>query len=126
MASIDKINVKGKEYIINEEKWKDTESKFEGISVPYKSEEIEAGCTIYYYGDNTVEVSVYDMIMSGNKTWNLGTLDRAPHHEVCMALCASDGDHTGILWVKNNGEVYCKHNNTGTYKYNGNMRIPLS
>ena len=29
--------------------------------VPIKTVEIEAGCTLYYYGDNTVEISVYDM-----------------------------------------------------------------
>ena len=65
------------------------------------------------------------MIMTGNKTWDLGTLDKAPHHAVSMALCPTDGDHTGILWVGEDGVVMCRHNNTGSYKYSGNMRIPL-
>ena len=93
---------------------------------PVKTAEIETGCTLYYYGDNTVEINVYDMIMSGINTWVLGTLDKLPHHKACMALCASDADHTGTLWVNDNGQVVCKHNITGSYHYSGNMRIPLS
>lgn len=93
--------------------------------VPIKTVEIEAGCTLYYYGDNTVEISVYDMLMRGVNTWNLGTLDKPPHHKVCMALCAADGDHTGVLWVNEQGGVVCKHNNNGAYHYSGNVRFPL-
>lgn len=93
--------------------------------VPTKTVEIEAGCTLYYYGDNTVEISVYDMLMRGVNTWNLGTLDKPPHHKVCMALCAADGDHTGVLWVNEQGGVVCKHNNNGAYHYSGNVRFPL-
>lgn len=93
--------------------------------VPIKTAEIEAGCTLYYYGDNTVEISVYDMLMRGVNTWNLGTLDKPPHHKVCMALCAADGDHTGVLWVNEQGGVVCKHNNNGAYHYSGNVRFPL-
>lgn len=96
------------------------------IDHPTKTVEIETGCTLYYYPDNTVEISVYDMLMSGVNTWVLGTLDKAPRHVACMALCASDADHTGTLWVNDNGQVVCKHNITGSYHYNGNMRIPLS
>lgn len=103
------------------------ESKFRtSIDQPTKTVEIETGCTLYYYPDNTVEVSVYDMLMSGVNTWVLGTLDKAPRHVACMALCASDADHTGTLWVNDSGQVVCKHNTSGTYHYNGNMRIPLS
>ena len=103
------------------------ESKFrDSISQPIKTEQIEEGCTLYYYPDNTVEISVYDMLMSGVNTWILGTLDKSPRHKACMALCASDADHTGTLWVNDNGQVVCKHNITGSYHYNGNMRIPLS
>lgn len=98
----------------------------DSISQPTKTVQIEEGCTLYYYPDNTVEISVYDILMSGINTWNLGTLDKAPHHKACMALCASDGDHTGILWVNDKGQVVCKHNNSGRYNYSGNMRIPLS
>ena len=93
--------------------------------VPIKTVEIEAGCTLYYYGDNTVEISVYDMLMRGVNTWNLGTLDKPPHHKVCMALCAADGDHAGVLWVNEQGGVVCKHNNNGAYHYSGNVRFPL-
>ncbi len=96
------------------------------IDQPTKTVEIETGCTLHYYGDNTVEINVYDMIMSGINTWVLGTLDKLPHHKACMALCASDADHTGTLWVNDNGQVVCKHNITGSYHYSGNMRIPLS
>lgn len=96
------------------------------IDQPTKTVEIETGCTLYYYGDNTVEISVYDMIMRNENTWTLGTLDKPPQHKACMALCASDADHTGVLWVNDSGQVVCKHNTNGTYHYNGNMRIPLS
>ena len=98
----------------------------DSISQPTKSVQIEEGCTLYYYPDNTVEINVYDMIMKDKNTWTLGTLDKPPHHKVCMALCASDGDHTGILWVNDQGQVVCEHNISGTYHYSGNMRIPLS
>lgn len=96
------------------------------IDQPTKTVEIETGCTLYYYPDNTVEISVYDMIMRNENTWTLGTLDKPPQHKACMALCASDADHTGVLWVNDSGQVVCKHNTSGTYHYNGNMRIPLS
>lgn len=109
-----------------EQRISDLEANWESISQPTKTVQIEEGCTLYYYPDNTVEISVYDMLMSGINTWNLGTLDKAPHHKACMALCASDGDHTGILWVNDKGQVVCKHNNSGRYNYSGNMRIPLS
>ena len=66
------------------------------------------------------------MIMRNENTWTLGTLDKTPQHKACMALCASDADHTGVLWVNDSGQVVCKHNTSGTYHYNGNMRIPLS
>ena len=66
------------------------------------------------------------MIMSNVNTWVLGTLDKLPRHKACMALCASDADHTGVLWVNDSGQIVCKHNASGTYHYNGNMRIPLS
>ena len=103
------------------------ESDFrDSISQPIKTEQIEEGCTLYYYPDNTVEINVYDMIMRDENTWTLGTLDKPPHHKACMALCASDADHTGTLWVNDSGQVVCKHNTSGTYHYNGNMRIPLS
>lgn len=98
----------------------------DSISQPTKSVQIEEGCTLYYYPDNTVEINVYDMIMRDKNTWTLGTLDKPPHHKACMALCASDADHTGVLWVNDSGQVVCKHNTSGTYHYNGNMRIPLS
>ena len=38
------------------------------ISQPIKTEQIEEGCTLYYYPDNTVEISVYDMIMRNENT----------------------------------------------------------
>lgn len=98
----------------------------DSISQPIKTEQIEEGCTLYYYPDNTVEISVYDMIMRNENTWTLGTLDKPPQHKACMALCASDADHTGTLWVNASGQVVCKHNTSGTYHYSGNMRIPLS
>lgn len=98
----------------------------DSISQPIKTEQIEEGCTLYYYPDNSVEISVYDMIMRNENTWTLGTLDKPPQHKACMALCASDADHTGVLWVNDSGQVVCKHNTGGTYHYNGNMRIPLS
>lgn len=90
-----------------------------------KTEQIEEGCTLYYYGDNTVEINVYDMIMAGARTWDLGILDSPPLHKACMALCASDGDHTGVLWVNSDGSIYCKHNNSGSFHYSGNIRIPI-
>lgn len=98
----------------------------DSISQPIKTTQIEDGCTLYYYPDNTVEINVYDMVMSGINTWTLGTLDRPPLHVACMAIAASNGDHTGTLWVESNGDVKCHSESGNSYNYSGNMRIPLS